>query len=301
MKVAICISGETRTWNTYGVVNGRYATSSFKSIDDKGSRYLKKVTCCESFYEMYNSITDAYPDVQFDIYGVAWDHCELPLNTKKFKNVNIVNWHDTDFRLLETYKEIYYQARREFGNLPEATRDTAYLNTMAQWWGMLQCFKDAAMTDDYDLYVRARWDLNYDVAPITSMIHDRGTSFTDLYTPKTVFGSNISVEYGGKDTVKFHDQFFILSKDIIEALDFSTNTATMSLVNTFGLNKWPPIHLYRGVTAVFLNHHDPDLNYTALTLFYKSWFSRTVTDDDETIKFFQLKDIDKAQQIKRPK
>ena len=38
-------------------------------------------------------------------------------------------------------------------NLRKNYFDTiAYLNTMAQWWGMLQCFKDAAMTDNYDLY-----------------------------------------------------------------------------------------------------------------------------------------------------
>ena len=295
MKIAICISGETRTWNSPLV------TSSFKSIDENGDGYFKKITCGESFYEMVDSVKEVYPDVQIDIYGVAWDHCELPANTDIFKNVNIVNWNDKDFRLLEDYKEIYYQAKCEFGELPEATRDIAYLNTMAQWWGMLQCFKDAAMTDDYDLYVRARWDLNYDVLPIRAVIQSKETLFTNLHTPKTIFCSNLSIEYGGKDVVKFHDQFFILSKDIIKALDFSTNTAAMSLVNTFGLRTYPPQHLYRNITAVFLNHHDPNLNYTALTLFYKSWFSRTAADDIDTAKFFSMNDIDKAQQIKRPK
>tara|TARA_B100000809_G_scaffold132177_1_gene129955 strand:+ start:3360 stop:4112 length:753 start_codon:yes stop_codon:yes gene_type:complete len=250
---------------------------------------------------MYNSITNAYPDVQFDIYGVTWDHCELPVNTYQFKNVNIVNWHDKDFRLLEQYKEVYYKAKSEVRNLPVETRDIAFLNILAQWWGMLQCFKDASMEDDYDLYVRARWDLKYEVKDITKRVQDKERLFTNLHTPKTIFGSAVSIEYGGKDVVKWHDQFFILSKDCIDALDFSNNTATMSLVNTFGLDRWPPIHLYKNLSATIFNHYDPDLNFTALGIFNKEWFRRTIADDIDTAKFFSMKDIDKAQQIKRPK
>lgn len=151
MKIAICISGETRGFNW---------------TDDNNSNMPEG-------YELQNFINlieEQYPKVEVDIYAHTWDHCKQPnkdlFNYKKLEVTSqreIVDW------ISERFARRAYQNRMDFDKRvvlkdlgPEAYTNTLLevsKNNYAQQWGAFKAYNLLKDVDEkYQLVIRWRWD-----------------------------------------------------------------------------------------------------------------------------------------------
>lgn len=147
MKIALCVSGETRTYS------------------DTNNSILKLA----EFFRKHGH--------EVDIYGYHWDHCEYP-DTTGFKKVetgsqdDIRDWVREDMftRVNITYRNQTYDEPNYFSLLKEnkhlSTEEfydllvehsvPAYAQSVGGW----RCFK-LTENEDYDFYFRLRWDSTF--------------------------------------------------------------------------------------------------------------------------------------------
>jgi hypothetical protein len=129
MKVAICLSGETRIFN----------------------RYVQKFN---------NLISQSKQEgITVDLYGHTWDHCDIDFETGLLKQLKIENQKVIDDWVKEDFiKRTYYDP----ADLIPVDKDFISLNidrSRKVYGQMFSGITSLQMPDDsYDLYIRARWD-----------------------------------------------------------------------------------------------------------------------------------------------
>ena len=151
MKIAICISGETRGFN-------------WESDDNS---HLPEGYELQNFI---NLLEEKYPGVDVHIYAHTWDHCKLPnkdlFNYKKLEVTSqkeIVDW------VSERFCRRAYQNRMDFDKRvtlkelgPEAYVNTVLetsKNNYAQLWGAFKAYNLLRdVSEEYHAVVRWRWD-----------------------------------------------------------------------------------------------------------------------------------------------
>jgi len=151
MKIAICISGETRGYN-YVTETGRNKPEAY---------YLRQ------FMDMLLSYM---PEVELDIYGHTWDHCKKPntslINFKKLEITNqkalIDKWTRKNFLTRvwtqESFMpELYAGEELQFiENCLEMTR-----RKYGQVFGAFAAYNMIEDPSQYDAVIRWRWDIGF--------------------------------------------------------------------------------------------------------------------------------------------
>ena len=131
MRVAVCISGELRTYQP---------------------DYL------ESLRLWFG------PNAEIDFYGHTWNHCGTPKNAHTFKECKIQDqnvidkWIEEDIFRFPKIQSNEYNTKANFF---KDTFDTNYVKNFAravygQTWSAMESFK--LVEESYDVYIRWRWD-----------------------------------------------------------------------------------------------------------------------------------------------
>lgn len=196
MKVAVCISGQTRDFNKN------------KEI-------------------ILNDLESLFGDHEYDLYGHTWSDCEKPDDMSIFKvfaqtDQNIISdWVKED---IQTFGTFY-----DWNDMPEyveiLNKDTGYLQficdrskgRLGQTLSAHECFK-LVPHNSYDIIVRYRWDIliNYDIYMYGS---DRVLSdFKIAIEHFLSSGCDIAVPthlrfcYGSTGNITVPDLFFVMTK-----------------------------------------------------------------------------------------
>jgi hypothetical protein len=146
IRIAVMISGEIRNYNT--VVSHRHHPKYFIDI-------LKK---------KYNVV---------DVFGYTWAHCDDPIDIIPFKKFNkvdqrvIKDWVNEDFMYRAWSHEMWNPQNRMDQLGPEQFVENVLNETCASYGQHWAGFESFAMPDidDYDIFIRFRWDLGFDSFP----------------------------------------------------------------------------------------------------------------------------------------
>ena len=137
MKLAICVSGQTRRHNDYN-------------------------------NEWFGAITELFGDYDYDLFGHTWLDQPIPITKSKFKKFTVDDqsmmerWAEKD-PLQRVYHDISwiknkdYHAKLVDGSWYEHAIG-ATKRAYGQFWSALLCYE--LVSSDYDLIVRYRWDIS---------------------------------------------------------------------------------------------------------------------------------------------
>lgn len=151
MKIAICISGETRGFN-------------WESDDNS---HLPEGYELQNFI---NLVKEQYPGVDCHIYAHTWDHCKLPnKDLFDYRKLEVTSQQEIVDWVSDRFCRRAYQNRMEFDKRVTLTElgPEAYVNTLlevsknkyAQQWGAFKAYNLLQdVRDQYDLVIRWRWD-----------------------------------------------------------------------------------------------------------------------------------------------
>lgn len=155
IKIAVCISGETRTWNTLTDPEKRSHAYQLEMFLQR----MKDILKCD-----------------IDVYGHTWDHCDIPQETNFFKHDNLTisnqdfilgNWLREDiFNRLIVYDmnitEIPTEHKSFLGKDPHAFLES-FVHSGKKAWGQYfshqLCVESIPNIMEYDYIIRWRWDL----------------------------------------------------------------------------------------------------------------------------------------------
>jgi hypothetical protein len=202
MKIAVCLSGETRNFNRV-----------LGMPDHRGP------------VDFINELKKFYPTV--DVFGHTWSHCETPhelgFKFKKFQQDDqeiIDNWVKEDFLNRAYSNRDMWNPQHKLSDISPEDFVNAYLQRSRAAYGQVfsafKCF-DLLPYDEYDVVIRYRWDLqhNGDTNFFQQTVIDRfswlmrrtaqghtagmGTGNTTLYT-------------GHPPLITMEDTFFMLNQ-----------------------------------------------------------------------------------------
>jgi hypothetical protein len=147
MKMALCISGETRTWNLF---------DNQETIEGQLGHALGHDWMVKHWRALGWDI---------DVYGHTWDYCEYPEETDniQFKKLTISN-KDTeigDWIRQDVLSRAVLHAK-DFKDYPSPTTEFLIEESKAAWGQIFSnclCMEQIDDFDEYDLVVRSRWDL----------------------------------------------------------------------------------------------------------------------------------------------
>lgn len=136
MKIAICVSGQTRRHNDYS-------------------------------NEWFGTITELFGDYDYDLFGHTWSDQPTPITKSKFKKFTVDDqimmekWieEDPQQRLYHNIGWIQhkdYHIKLKDGSWYEHAIG-ATKRAYGQFWSALLCYE--LVNSDYDLIVRYRWDI----------------------------------------------------------------------------------------------------------------------------------------------
>jgi hypothetical protein len=203
-KVAICISGETRTFNTKSY-------QELKTLTEKLS----------------------VRGFEFDFYGHTWDHCEDPdpslLPFKKIikEPLSIIDkWVMAEF-LTRAFFDRKYPIKVSQRQDPEKIVDF-YLQASRAGYGQLisafNCFKLIDI-DQYDLVIRARWDCKFKDLDIAYVIEtlvsqmNKAQVAAENNSPLVLASSDTRImpysaskKYVRQPAISLGDLFFVFNK-----------------------------------------------------------------------------------------
>ena len=165
MRLAICISGETRSWGEYPSKNLAYFISTLEKAGH-----------------------------EVDVFGHTWDHCEQPSQEHvKFKKLVITDqdvideWVKEDWinrislshELCESYgydqynHEAFDMAKIKYENLSDDARTEILNSSRVGYAQFISAWTSFNLPDDtYDMYLRWRWDLIFSNTDSTSLMDD---------------------------------------------------------------------------------------------------------------------------------
>lgn len=202
MKIAVCLSGETRNFNR---------VLSLK--DTRGP------------IDFVNELKKFYSDV--NVYGHTWSHCPPPIESGfKFKKLQIDNqsiiddWVKQDF-LNRSYSnrsgwnldnKLADMSPQKFVNLHLARSRAAY----GQVFSAFKCFNLVPL-DTYDIVIRYRWDLQhqYDTEYFENTIIDRIKFLIRRKNQNMTAGvgsSNTTLYTGTPPLMTMEDTFFMFNQ-----------------------------------------------------------------------------------------
>lgn len=148
MKIAVCLSGETRNYN--------------QDLADPHAR---------GPMDFVHELQKHFDTV--DVFGHTWQHCEIPSNHtdfKKFKQQDqqvIADWVTQDFvnRVYTDGGEGNFNSYNKLNDLGPDKFIESYLEKSkaiyGQTWSASECF-DLVPLNEYDIVVRYRWDLRHE-------------------------------------------------------------------------------------------------------------------------------------------
>ena len=172
MKIAICISGEVRSWKETNI-------RTPMSPKDHLKHYVALLR---------------WEGHTVDIYGHTWNYCDVSdiKNDTMFSNLDI-----DDISVVESWVTANIDKLREYHG--SDVSELEMLNCHAQPYGIIQSMRSAG--DTYDIYQRTRWDIISDNYYIHSLECDSDRA--------QVFADSLSV-YKTLDSVKviIDDKFF---------------------------------------------------------------------------------------------
>ena len=132
MKIAIVLTGETRTWE-------QDASTVTPSVD-----VSKK-------YKEFKELFKNQLDIDVDFYGVTWKHCKL---TKNLDFFNKVRKFDFEKEYKNKFDDIIQYKANRF-NVDKHTMT----NEIAQLFMWFQGIKFADSVKKYDWIIKLRWDI----------------------------------------------------------------------------------------------------------------------------------------------
>ena len=189
MKIAICFTGETRT----------YSKATFESWE----RLMKHI------------------GAEYDFFGSTWDHCDLPYNYQDFKSFEVINQdsyinddiisNDKFFDLVYTndnplFKEMFIKYGVDF--LKYANR-CAYGQLYSSYHAIKQ-----VPPDDYSLIIKIRWDTRCVTDPINydhfreqlhtiQQLNLPTYGFTNIHEPDKQFINDIVIVFNQYAAIQF--------------------------------------------------------------------------------------------------
>lgn len=208
LKVAVCISGETRNYN--------------QDLSDETQRGpMDFVEELRKFPEFFDTV---------DVFGHTWSHCERPANHQTFKDFFqqdqsvIDDWVKGDFRN-RCYTDSGEGNFNSYNVLTYMSSDdyiSAYLmqsrRVYGQTWGASVCF-DMVPLREYDIVIRYRWDLGHtgNTDQFKNTVIDRILwlcSSDVVNEPSAMSTSNFELKggYNWPPDPHIEDTFFILNK-----------------------------------------------------------------------------------------
>ena len=165
MRLAICISGETRSWGEYPSKNLAYFISTLEKAGH-----------------------------EVDVFGHTWDHCEQPSQEHvKFKKLVVTDqdvideWVKEDWinrislshELCESYgydqynHEAFDMAKIKYENLSDDARTEILNSSRVGYAQFISAWTSFNLPDDtYDMCLRWRWDLIFSNIDSTSQMDD---------------------------------------------------------------------------------------------------------------------------------
>lgn len=208
MKIAVCVSGETRNYNQELQTKNHRGPTEF--VEE-----LRK------FPEFFDTV---------DIFGHTWAHCERPVNYGEFKEFKqqdqsiIDDWVKGDFRN-RSYTDSGEGNFNSYNVLANMSSDD-YINAFlmqsrriyGQTWGASVCF-DMVPLNEYDIVIRYRWDLEHqgDTNHFKNTVVDRILwlcSGDIVDTPSAMSTNNFELHggYHWPPNPHIEDTFFIFNK-----------------------------------------------------------------------------------------
>lgn len=204
MKIAVCLSGETRNYN-----------HDLLDTDRQGPM------------DFVNQLKQHFDVV--DIFGHTWSHCGKPVNRHDFKKFRqddqkvITDWVAQDF-VNRTYTDGgngNFNSINQLNDLGPVAFIDAYLNKSkaiyGQTWSAAECFELVPL-DEYDIVIRYRWDL----------VHDGNSKFFEatvvnrilwlknsdvVHNPTLVSTCNSHIQTNNPHAIAhIEDTFFIMNK-----------------------------------------------------------------------------------------
>jgi hypothetical protein len=232
LKIALCVSGETRTFNENFDCNVLWLAQELRTHN-----------------------------IEVDIFGHTWDYCDLPKNTDAFKKIevgnktDIKNWITDDFlaRIVQyNHYDFYNDLPRLSLTKSEKYTDAILESSIAGWsqiWSAFCSFSLINDVEDYDYIIRWRWDARFGNRAIpngnTGLVNYlQSILFYHLTTPNAVvlndktpdiyFSGNSFINIDIKKKIQdssslmcIEDTFFVIplrnnlfSKDIINKLNW---------------------------------------------------------------------------------
>lgn len=231
MKVAITISGQTRSYNR----DARDHLDVFMEIMNKRHGWT------------------------FDLYGIVWEDCEMPCDPEKFKVLETRNQQDLKDHIREHYSVLSSPIATKdddpdlkdewiefIDSLPnQFEKEIEWSNRrLAQVWGAFEAVDLIDDLDEYDMIIRWRWDLGFYVKGVDNIMErEEGNNgiILDHYIDQMIevlreeweeFQERPTVFFAGfakspsimlNDVIYLEDQFMIFNKMVCRAIQESDN------------------------------------------------------------------------------
>lgn len=227
MKIALCLSGETRMFNEFNDASLELGPQEF-----------------------YRKLQQHNPDWTVDVYGHTWTHCETPVtDVFQFKQLVIEDqkliddWVKEDFINRAFSNKIDFNPKNKLSDMtPDAWVDK--LLDRSRWaygqhFSAYHCFA-LLPKNEYDIIIRYRWDLNFHpfFNPSGSQISNFGASsamdffsksigrsIENLISPKhygiepaAVITNNMYVHGGQPCGIQMDDTFFMFNRKAFEVI-----------------------------------------------------------------------------------
>lgn len=221
MKIALCLSGESRMFNEFNDA----------SLERGPQEFYRKL-------QQYN------PDWTVDVYGHTWTHCELPVtDVFQFKQLIIEDqkliddWVKEDFLNRAFSNKIDFNPKYKLSEMSLSAWVDKLLDrsrwAYGQHFSAYHCFA-LLPKNEYDIVIRYRWDLSFEPRFIpdgnelgswgaTSSIDffkkSIGKSIENLISPKhygiepaAIITNNMYVHGGQPNGIQMDDTFFMFNR-----------------------------------------------------------------------------------------
>lgn len=230
MKVAITVSGQTRSYNR----------------DAKDH--------LDVFMDMMGN-----HGWEFDLYGIVWDDCEMPVDAEKFKVLETRSQDELREYIRENYSALSSPIATRADDSQIKDEWIEYIDSLpnnmereiewsrrrlAQVWGAFEAIDLIEDPKEYDLVIRWRWDLGFYAKGVDNiMMRDEGNNgiildhYVDQFLevieesqedmesrPVALFpGYAKSNSVVSSDVLYLEDQFIVMNVHLVEAIQFVDN------------------------------------------------------------------------------
>jgi hypothetical protein len=278
MKIALCLSGETRMFN------------DFDNSPSEGPQH---------FYKMLKNF---YPDI--DVYGHTWSHCDIPVTTAfEFKQLLIEDQKIIDDWVSEDFVNRAFSNRMQWNKqhvLRDQTPDSFVAESLrrsryayGQLFSAYHCF--ALVNQEYDIVIRYRWDLgcmsyadrvnfsNMDEVEffkhtvVSEIERLMARQHQQAQIPTVITSTNCVIFSGNPPAIQIEDTFYMFNRMSYSALSFDSDNRPTTIEQLLAVifettwgNEKPSAHT---LWANCLFSHRLELQMTLPNMF---WLHRNV-------------------------